>query len=383
MARFRKDTLYPGTYRLADGRSVTFTPEKVRHLARRAREMLEAGLQVPVSWDHQPVGALTEDERRAQKVRNCLGHVEAADLSPEGYLVTEWEVPVPSDAERVPAVRFASPQITEDFVDGTGRLWPGESITHVAVTPRPVQHRQRPVEPVALGLGRGKRSYCLSLGDYEMADDSDDKKKGGDGEGETGKGADFTNLVEALRAKGINVPDEVHDLTTLVIAVKASGGGAPAPEAPDDDLDAELEGGPGGAAQPPGPVMMSLDAQKALRDRVLKNERHALQRRINKLFLSGRIQKELRDGLVEQARTVNLGLDAEGRVRPHRLIAQVQAYEQLAPGRFGVGGGRRAAALSLDADDDLVEVGPPDARPGDSPEAAAAAVKAYEEMLAR
>lgn len=380
MARFRKDLLYPGAYRLADGRTVRYTPEKVDHLARRARDMLAAGLNIPVCWDHQPAAPLTEDEKRAQKVKNCLGFVEAAGRTEDGFLETEFEVPDPEDARRLPAVRYVSPQIMEDFVDGDGRLWPGESITHVAVTPRPVRHRQRPFVPVAMSLdaNRGKRVVNLSLGDYTMADELDVEDK----VEESNADPDFKSLVEALRGKGMNIPDEVHDLKTLVIAIKAGGepdGDEHHEEEPSDDLDATLEGGAGGpSAGPEQPVMMSLDAVKARDSKLLDHERKEVERRINRLLNSGRIDKTLHGEMLAELKKVNLSLDAQGALRPHRLTAQVQAYERLKAGKFA--GGKRSANLSLDASD-LREAPPPGGSRPETEEEVARAVSAWDEMF--
>lgn len=156
MATFVKDVLYPGTYHVPDGkggrRRIHYSRDDVGRLAERMKEMLEAGLQIPLAAEHQDKAKpLTVDERKAEWVKQLtLGWAADVELAPEGFLTTKVEVPVEEEAKRLPAARFVSPEIVNDFVDGTGRLWPGASITHLAVTPRPVQHKQQPFRAVRM-----------------------------------------------------------------------------------------------------------------------------------------------------------------------------------------------------------------------------------------
>ena len=135
-------------------------------------------------------------------------------------------MPSAEDAARLPSVRFVSPQIEPDFIDGDGREWDGPSIVHVAVTPRPVQHHQKPFTPVRMGVVR------LALEDYEMPDDEgkDKEKKGppekSDKSEGGGGGFDLKKVMELLAGKGITLPDSTTDenfMEYLIVALTATG----------------------------------------------------------------------------------------------------------------------------------------------------------------
>lgn len=377
MAKFLKDVLYPGTYTVSDGkggrRKVTYTRADVVHLAKRMKDMLEAQLSIPLAAEHQTQAKpLTAEERKAEWVKKLtMGYAEEAALAPEGFLTSVVEVPVEEDARRMPAVRFVSPEIQEDFVDGNGRLWPGASITHLAVTPRPVQIHQRPFQPVQMSCVR------LSLTDYEapMADETTTPGEGGEGEGGK-KGFDLEALRKVLEEDGYAVPDSITDpsdfLTHLYTAALSKKSAMDAAFGDDDEEEVEETGG-GSGSEPPtpasGPVMMSLcgrqiqivrpnrsrerrtkgkkktgaatqpvqlshgDQRSArLEANLLARERQGLAQRIQSLYDSGRITKPIHDQLRAQATTVRLSLDEGGAVTANPVLSKVEAYEALPAG---------------------------------------------------
>ena len=362
MARFHKDALYSGTFRLADGRKFVCEPHEIEHYARRLKDMVAAGLGVPLSWEHQGVQPMTAAERRAARAKHVLGWAD--DATPRGGILdAAFEVPVEADAELMPAVRFISPEITTDFVDGTGRLWPGKSITHFAVTARPVQPGQKAfqrAEAATLSLHRVR----LSLGDFDMADEKDDKgKKGkpGDGDGDEGGGGDIARIADALRESGMTIPEEVKDADGLIIAIKAgmAGGGTP-PEAPKEDV---TEGAP--------PVVMSMAG------RLLEMERKGLEGRI--AALKGRVGKPVVDAMLARLKTERLSLDNGGRLNGSRLAVELEAYERLRDG-FGAGASRLSLAEDLREADDTRETRD---RAPETKDETDAALKAWDEAMGR
>lgn len=197
MPRVKKDILYPGTYHLPDGRTVSYSRADVKHLKRRLKDMLAAGLHVPMAWGHQDEARpRTVDEILANRARFCLGHAADASETPEGILEVDLDVPDPADAKRLPSVRFVSPEISEDFVDSTGRLWPGPSITHIAATGRPVQHKQKPFS-VQMGADR----VWLDLGDLVVEES----------EGEEMAGSKLERLKKCLESSGVENVDRMPD----------------------------------------------------------------------------------------------------------------------------------------------------------------------------
>jgi hypothetical protein len=327
MARFRKDVLVPGTYALADGRRVTYTPDDVAGMARRARDMIAAGLSIPICWDHQDVGITTDAERLARKAKATLGWVEGADVGPDGALSMTLEVPDEDDARRLPAIRFVSPEIDRDVSDGAGRTWPGRSITHVAVTPRPVQAKQNTFARLGRTEGsKREKPVRLSLGDLTMADDKvDDAVPDGTGGGELG------DLIEALRAAGMTIPDEVVDIPGLIIAIKAGGDAAAADVPPAEDVTEDVTGEGGAAEEVPTPMMLSLQS------RVTDLEREKLIARIDALGVPVKVKSDLR----RRAGSEKLGLGKDAGLASCALTIEVEAYERLGANAFT--GGRDVA----------------------------------------
>ena len=378
--KYTKDVLYPGTYRLPDGRRVTYTPDDVRHLAKRLADMTAAGLQVPVCWDHQHEAKPVQmGATRADRHKWNLGFAEGATLAPEGYLEARLDVPVEEDAKRLPAVRYVSPEISEDYVDGTGRTWPGLSITHVAVTSRPVNSKQNPFKPVQLGYPPD--AVWLSLGDMDMADDKnkDGNGKGGDDKGGTSGGPDIKKILTLLASKGVPLPDDTTNdnfMDRLHVALVATG----ATEDGDGGM-AEVSSEDDTNVAPPPPVTMSMDQlqgqNKALVNRLVASERHSLQGRVKALFAAGKVTKQIRDKLLAELGTVQLSLDAAGNLRGGKLLAKIEAYEDLA----GIAN-PRASQLSMDT---IREVPPPQDVAGrpQSPAEVQAAVAAWDETLGR
>jgi hypothetical protein len=307
--------------------------------------MAAAGLQVPLVWDHQhdakPVKMSAD---RPDRHKWNLGFAESARVTPEGYLEAGLDVPLEEDARRLPAVRYVSPEIVNDFVDSSGKLWPGESITHIAVTNRPVQNKQNPFKPVQLGYPPD--AVWLSLGDLDMAE-KDDKKKPGEGseDGATG-GPDIKKILSLLASKGVPLPEDTTNdnfMDRLHVALVATGASE------DDDagntvIDPEEDDA---AVAAPPPVTMSMDQvvtrNRTLESRLVASERAGLIGRVKALFATGRVSKQIRDKLTAEINTVQLSLDRNGQPKGGKLLAKIEAYEDLA----GIVG-QRTTQLSMD-----------------------------------
>jgi hypothetical protein len=219
MPTFTKDALYPGTYRLAGGRKVTYSRADIPHLAKRLRDMKAAGLLVPLTWAHRP-GAdgrpMSEEDRISEETKYMLGFADDAETTQEGFLQVKLDVPNEDDAKRLPVVRFISPAIKRDYIDGSGKKWPGLSIVHLAVTPRPVQSKQRPFKRV------DDSTITLSLGDLEMAETATDIDT--DAGDDTGAGQEqvdkIAELMERLGMPLSDAPDAENALTLIQEALQ-------------------------------------------------------------------------------------------------------------------------------------------------------------------
>ena len=346
MPRYRKDTLRPATYSVPDKsgkkrRSIKYTDADTQHLAKRFRDMKAAGLKIPVVWEHQADGLpLTEEqlaERLADRARRFIGYADGVDLDAAAKLDLELEVPDESDARQFEKVGFVSPGIVHDYIDGSGHLWPGRSIVHLAVTPRPVQHNQNMPERLSLSLYDFE---CLSLDDLEddPVDDNDaddtpvDTKPDGEGEGEGSFSVE--EVMKQLEEFGIHLAPgttEENFFQHLSVALHALQGAK--------DSGSELDT-PDKTEEPEpvpeqSPVMMSMQRQlEGLRKTAVKGFRKDLTTRIEALKTSGRISKPVRDKLMSELKAENLSLTDDGELAQSRLLAKVEAYEDLDKGAF-------------------------------------------------
>lgn len=374
MASRWKDILYAGRWHCRDGRTFDCPPEKIPYFRQRMADMIAAGLPVPLSWEHQPQlkpGDDSSDDARAARAKFALGH--ASDVrSDAGFLEARLEVPNPDDAKRLPAVRFVSPFIEWDFRDGTGKVWEGPSITHIAVTPRPIQHTQ---QPFAMSQTADTAPIALSLADYEgpMDDDQDPKKKKKPDEPEETEiegGAETDSEAKTSQAQGLS-DEEVPELVDLLAQHKIILGDGVTSANFCDRLKAALhtkaahdgtgEGGPNNPDMQAQATEVGLSAEgqtwktraERAESKIVALEQKSLLGRIKQLGTTGRIGKKLCEALETEAGGVSLSLDpTSGNVASMPLLFKIEAYEKLQPNRTGFAD---AAALSAEA----TEVEPP------------------------
>lgn len=356
MARVWKEVLCQGRQRDVHGNWFTFGPRDIRAALGNARKMLARGLSVPAVWEHQPIevgdrprtaAEIAEWKRRYAKF--TFGHVVDARINDRGNLDLLHEIRDPRDAEQLLKTRFCSPKVYPSYSDSRGGEYRGATVVHVAATPTPCQHWQRPWE-----LSRADALY-LSYTPPEgspVPEEGDDKDKGGTGKGDLGA------LMDALREVGLTIPDEVTDIPGLVIAIKAGGGagaGGGGPSSADDDLD--LDGGAGSGATTPGggaPLMMSTtSADQHVRSQAAAwaaDERREIKRRIEDLFKTGRIDRPTARQLWRHGRAVEMSFTAEA-VAVSPLHTKLTELEKLKPNHAWKSGEGRdlSATRAVDA----------------------------------
>jgi hypothetical protein len=258
------------------------------------------------------------------------------------------------DRERLAKVRYASPQLRWDWLDSDGKVWKGLTIQHIAATPIPKQ--------------RGQNAFNLSDGSFRipdeeiirlsegtpMADKKDETPDEVEGGGESVAG--FSELIEALKGTGMNIPDEVNDIPGLIIAVKASGGSDD--DSMDDDEDPNAMPDNVGDTQA-APVGLSNAEKKSLA-RAETLTRVDIDQRINRLLRSGRITPPIASKLKAQSGKVQLSFTPDGDLKENALVIRIDAYESLPKGTAWRKNGKR---VNL-SDADVREVDPPDSLRG-------------------
>lgn len=341
------------------GRWFEITPRKVADAHKNLQKMKSRGVPVPATWEHQDIEAedapLDADgiaEWKRNYARYTFGHISDSRINDRGNLDMLHDVRDDEDAHRLLKVKFVSPKIYPSYSDSGGGIYNGTTVAHVAATPTPVQHAQRPWE-----LSDSQAIYMSYIppdGDdpiqdrreedeFETADTEDacptyleaftdwldgfalsateteegvtvaeekappKKDSDSDDEGGGGMGGEIKALIKALKAKGMNISDKVSSLKELTIAVESNGGGdaAPMDETPAEEPPAEPENPDesGGTTAGGGPPMMmsTLDknpARKKLALTEATKERKLMVDRVEAAFKTGRISRPERRALL-------------------------------------------------------------------------------------
>lgn len=377
MAMFRLQALAPKRLcvgRNADGskRFVEFTPDHTRRYVEQGNAMLAAGLHVPAIWEHRDDGKprrMSFDDWNTERTKGVAGWVSGLELI-DGRAIVNVEIPDAADAKQAEKVRFCSPEI-DAFTDSTGRDW-GEVFTHIALTPRPVQHDQPPIARLSHGPIR------LAINPTEGTDMADEKKTP-EGEGDGGTG-ELKSLIEALKVAGLTIPDEVTDIPGLIIAIKASAGEGGDDE--EDDLEDDLEDEPvaevtGGV---PGGMQMSLQKQQ---EKAVALAKANAKTEIDLLLRRGQITPEIRDDLTKRLGTVRLSFNNDGELKRNDVMAEIAAYAKLPRNHAGGKQAPRGVRLSNVKEIDPLPQRTPEDGPDDSPEARKARIEAFQETIGR
>jgi hypothetical protein len=331
-----KDILCPGKYTLPDGRVVEYTAADCRNAYRQGQRMLSDGLAVPVILEHDfaavPVElsyAAMNPEWPSSFARNAIGHVEGYQLR-GNVLWSLNEIPDDEAARQWKRCRYASPRIDRDFEASNGKVYSGPVVSHLAVTPKPVQWDQAPVM-----LSRKVRNapvfLSLSYRSGAMADESETTT-----ETEGNAGGSVTKLKDLLSQAGFPMPDGVNDLDAICIALEAQVMVKDGGSMEDDDMDMDDTEGNTDAtttANNNPSVMMSAQVKKA-EGKVMAAVKGDLKRRAERvsarLMSAGLMDRPTATELIREVTGANLSLTDAGDVARNTAITKLEAYESIA-----------------------------------------------------
>lgn len=303
-----------------------FTEADCHRYAAIGNEMVNV-LNVPASWNHRDDATpISRDDKASQQAKGFAGKVTSYEIA-DGKLFARLSID-DADANQVEKVRFVSPEIN-NFIDGSGKQW-GECITHVAITPRPVQHWQQPIQR----LGHPIRLAFDSEKGTEMAEPADDKTTDGGGDY-------FKKAIEALAGKSIILPEDTtpENMCERIVIACMQG-----EVVDDEDDDPPVDIVPDD--QKP-PISLSLQKQEQqARDLASAN----LGRRINSLLKTGRITPPIKAKLLADLGKIQFGFDDKGELVSNNVVAKVEAYEAL-PKNSAWSKGGKDKGIRLSADD--------------------------------
>lgn len=324
-----KDALYPGTIRKPGRDPLTLTDADLDAAVATANQLVRDGYTIPLYWEHQaddgPV-KLSAADKPAHVAKHTFGRVKEAFKDDGGALQLKLEVDADDDFNRLPKVRFVSPELRKNWTDADGRTHKGWSISHVAATPIPVQREQKPFDPT--------NAIRLSLADYYQlseappgsGSDGGGSPKGGldpEKQDEGGAGGKVTKCLIALAKKGIKLPEDttaqnIVERLCIVLDALSDVDDSEKPMADLDDVDEADRG--------TQPYALSLQKQQAKAE---KFARQGINQRVARLVNTGRITPEIGAKLTSQAGKVQLSFNDDGEVESNDLLIRIEAYEAL------------------------------------------------------
>jgi hypothetical protein len=330
--------------------------------------MIKAGVPVPACWEHRedavPGSKKSRDDAKSMRAKGTAGFVSQFEIDEKSQLWAQVPIEDPAEAAAVQRVKFCSPYIAPSVLDGDGTDW-GVAIAHLALTPKPRNHRQPPAVALSM-LDEFSRPLMFAI-DFEKGDDmaddpkkTDDKsaedgspaelgQKSGDGSGDTGGGgqtdpppkppsekdvafkAALATLADAGYVLGADTT-EANLLERLVVAINTKKAAESGSMQSEDDLPP----GGGGAFEemPPG----SVTGTPVLMSRLEEYERASLARRLDNLLRSGRCKpaehKQQKEKLLarDAAKGIKLSFGDDGKPVPNDLSGWIADREKLTRG---------------------------------------------------
>jgi len=160
--RLCKDFLHADEYVIgfeADGSQIKrrFTPADFSAIVARFAELNAAGIPTPLRWGHGSGVGDTDDTQSEADVAEVWADNERAYF---GVYVT------PEDAARLTKKqRPCSPALEPNFMDGTGKVWPGYSLKHIAMVSHATVPDQLPFIQMGLPAPKpqGKRKMPVTF----------------------------------------------------------------------------------------------------------------------------------------------------------------------------------------------------------------------------
>ncbi len=160
--RLCKDFLHADEYVIgfeADGSQIKrrFTPADFSAIVARFAELNAAGIPTPLRWGHGSGVGDTDDTQSEADVAEVWADNERAYF---GVYVT------PEDAARLTKKqRPCSPALEPNFMDGTGKVWPGYSLKHIAMVSHATVPDQLPFIQMGLPAPKpqGKKRMAMTF----------------------------------------------------------------------------------------------------------------------------------------------------------------------------------------------------------------------------
>lgn len=350
----RKDVLWCGRWEYPGGRVLRVTPADIHAAARNANLMLGRDRhQVPLCWEHQDAARPRPVEmaatvfgsanERADWARNCIAPAARFVVEPDPDRRGKPRLAVEFDAGRLTGdelrriERAGKVSCRLEFDPprwGKAGRYAGLCVSHVAVTPKPVEGLQGPFLMSAAGRAARRRTFDLAAarGFFDMADDAG---KGGDKKGDGGGAGNgsFGRLVQALQdAYGFTPPDGVADVDGLCLAVETIAANKPGGGGDEFGLDDEPDPDKATVGGETPPLMMSQAEYAKKWPARVTNDRAEVASEIRAMYKAGQLPKPAAESLLAEFKAFEMSyVAADGTVADTGLVAAVRWLKKAVP----------------------------------------------------
>jgi len=369
MPKFKKGILKAGrTYHSPTG-ELAVDENRLRHWESTFKGFSEAGIRVPVAWDHSkdPEKSkpyeLSPSQRKRRRVappQDNVGFLDSFKVADDGQSAEiTLDIPRAVDASKVEAnLADVSPVIFDNWKDGSGTVHE-DVITHVDLVVHPVDSSQSRFEKVdseghemiACSLtffeedDNAPNVFQLGLEDAEESDlddlalDSEDESDEDSGTSEMDDPERLKSVLESLTALGLvlssdtTIDNFLSHLHQALLTANAMGG--------DDVANENLE------VQSPQMTAMSLELQ-AMKKHSSAAHRDVLAQRLQTLLETGRCTPAEHKDKSAGVTTIQLSLNSEGVNEPTAIEHWIASREPVPAGTFWDAERRTSMSLNVE-----------------------------------
>jgi hypothetical protein len=350
----KKDVLWCGRWNYPDGRTLTVKPGDIQTAIANGNKMLADRLAVKWLWEHEKnaipepadvwAAKLEAREAAGQWAKSVLADAVCFEMGhdhrgPTVVASIDADKLTPAELRQLARAARVSCRLDRNFREVQyGKRYPGLCISHIAVTPLPVELDQGPFQMSRAGWPSDETFF---MGEGRFMADVPKKSIDDDEEGipnaeavapedpTAGAGGNvFKRVMAAMNvAFGYNTSPSVKDWESLAIALEAIGANAPPGEM-------QLNANPDTQTQTPagGPMMMSqLEYGKHWPARVT-NDREEIESTLRAMVRDGQIPRDAGQKILDDFQTFEMSYHRQtGKVIETGLVAAINTARKTFP----------------------------------------------------
>lgn len=366
-ALVKKDVLWTGRWKYPDEELRIGRADLLQAVA-NGNAMIRDGLAVKYCWDHQPgvipmppgqwTKLLADPAKAAEFSKSVITDAVGFELGqnkagkPVVHALFDPARLNPTELAQVLRAGTVSCRLDRNFREARvgGNKYPGWSISHIAVTPKPVELRQEPFILMSRADWPSDRTVFMGEGAPMAAEAKDDTPPPKDAtpkdappaeettpEPELGAaGQEFKKLLANLSTLGFVAGESVKDIKTLNIALEAIANNGGLDDGVGDDDDALDPNAPEATTGAPGggmPMMMSQAEMAKKYPARVANDRAEAIALVKTAVREGRIPANTGDQYLADLTGFQMSY-AGGTLQRSGVLAKIDLLADLPKGTF-------------------------------------------------